>query len=427
MKVHSTHNNRETANPTPRRLIIVVTSILSLGLLASVLFTFITLSRLRTDYLSNRGHQIAFALDVQVRGPDRRHNPAFWQSVFETYYETYSASVAFLSLIDQNGNSLARAGRAPTGHSETPGTTDGDVYFFEEVLSPPRASLGNPNHSAAGWRIRIGLDTTDANFIQRMAFLQLIVSGMAIAALIVLSIYLIRMLNRFLAMKAREAEEAQLRSLGIMAASLAHEIRNPLGAMKGLTQLALEDLPSDHAAQPQLKTVVSEAERLEKLVTDLLDFARTKEPDISEFNLADILSGIKAMLDSRLEASQVALRLSIEPNPFPVKSDAAGLRQIFLNVLINAIDATPANGEVHLTAMQHADRKSVLIRIDDTGEGLGEGDPEELLQPFVTTKTRGTGLGLAISKQIVESLGGSLNLENLPQHGARCSIMLPMR
>jgi signal transduction histidine kinase len=96
-------------------------------------------------------------------------------------------------------------------------------------------------------------------------------------------------------------------------------------------------------------------------------------------------------------------------------------------MLINAMDATPANGVIALTAMRAEDPKSILIRIDDSGTGLGEKKPEELFQPFVTTKSRGTGLGLAVSKQIVESLGGSLNLKNLPHGGARCSIMLPMR
>ena len=260
-----------------------------------------------------------------------------------------------------------------------------------------------------------------------MAFLQLAISGLAVIALFVLSIYLIRMLNRFLELKVREGAEAQLKSLGIMAASLAHEIRNPLGAMKGLTQLAQEDLPPDHAAQTQLRTVVSEAERLEKLVTDLLDFARAKEPQISEFDLMDLLSNIKTMLQSRLDASKVALQFSMDPNPFNLRSDPAGLRQVLLNVLINAIDATPANGAVVLTATREEEHKSIVIRIDDSGTGLGQKNPDELFQPFVTTKVRGTGLGLAVSKQIVESLGGSLNLENLPQGGARCSIMLPMR
>ena len=420
-------NTHKTANLPPHRLIIIVICALCLGLLGSALFTFVTLSRLRTYYLSNRGHEIASAIEAQVRGPGRRNNPAFWQSILETNYETYSGSVAFLALIDQNGNSLASVGQLPVGSRESAGTTKGNIYFFEEMLPQPRNPRGEGRHATAGWRIRVGLNTADADFIRRMAFLQLIVSGLAIAALIVLSIYLIRMLNRFLELKAREAAEAQLKSLGIMAASLAHEIRNPLGAMKGLTQLAQEELPADHAAQTQLRTVVNEAERLEKLVTDLLDFARTKEPQISEFNLAELLSDIKTMLQSRLDASKAALQFSIDPNPFYLRSDPAGLRQVLLNVLINAIDATPANGVVALTAMHEKDHKSILIRIDDSGEGFGQKNPEELFQPFVTTKARGTGLGLAVSKQIVESLGGSLNLENLPQGGARCSIMIPMR
>jgi two-component system, NtrC family, sensor histidine kinase HydH len=395
-------------------------------LLGSALFTFTTLSRLRKDYLSNRGHVIASAIEAQVRGPGRRNNPAFWQSVLETNYATYAGSVAFLELTDQNGNHLAGAGKLPVPPLKTAGTAADGIYYFEEMLPHPRNPRGDGGHSAAGWRVYIGLYSADADFIRQMAFLQLIVAGLAMVVLVVLSLYLISMLNRFLELKAREATEVQLKALGIMAASLAHEIRNPLGAMKGLTQLAQEELPSDHIAQTQLRTVVSEAERLEKLVTDLLDFAHAKEPKISEFDLAELLADIKTMLESRMETSKAVLKLSVNPDPFKLRSDPAGLRQVLLNVLINAFDASPANGVVAMTAMHEKDRKSVLIRIDDSGEGFGLKNPEELLQPFVTTKARGTGLGLAVSKQIIESLGGSLNLENLPQGGARCSIVLPM-
>jgi signal transduction histidine kinase len=212
----------------------------------------------------------------------------------------------------------------------------------------------------------------------------------------------------------------------MMAASLAHEIRNPLGAIKGLTQLAQEDLPSDHTTQLQLRTVVGEAERLERLVTDLLDFSRAKEPQISQFELSELLSNLKSMLESRLQSSKVALHLPSNMDPMPLRSDPAGLRQILLNVLINAIDATPEGGAVQLTATRDERDKSIVIRVDDSGKGLGQVNPNELFQPFVTTKTRGTGLGLAISRQIAEELGGSLNLENLPGGGARCSITLPI-
>ena len=411
---------------TPRRLIVIVVCALCLGLLTSAIFTLATLSRLRASYLSQRGHEIASAIEAQVRGPGRRNNPAYWQSVLETNYETYSASAAFLALVDQDGGFLARVGRTITALPESAGTKASGIFYFEEALPPPRNLRGETGHTTTGWRIRVGLYSADADFIRRMAYIQLAVSGLAIVALIVLSIYLMRMLSRFMELKAREAAEVQLKALGTMAASLAHEIRNPLGAMKGLTQLAQEELPVNHSAQRQLRTVVNEAERLEKLVTNLLDFARKKEPQISEFNLAELLSDLKTMLQSQLEASGTSLALSLNANPLYVRSDPAGLRQILLNVLRNAIDASPANGVVGLTAVRKADDKLLIIQVDDTGAGLSQKTSDELFQPFVTTKVRGTGLGLAVSKQIVESLGGRLNLENLPQGGARCSIIIPM-
>jgi len=132
------------------------------------------------------------------------------------------------------------------------------------------------------------------------------------------------------------------------------------------------------------------------------------------------------MLEPRLESSRIELRLSTDRTPMNLRSDPAGLRQILLNVLINAIDATPEHGIVELTAQRDEEHTCVVIRVDDSGGGLGQTNPEELFQPFVTTKARGTGLGLAVSKQITESLGGTLTLENLPQAGARCSITLPI-
>ena len=175
-----------------------------------------------------------------------------------------------------------------------------------------------------------------------------------------------------------------------------------------------------------MRSVVSEAESLERLVTDLLDFSRAKEPQISQFELSELLSNLKSMLESRLQHSKVALHLPSDMGPVPLRSDPAGLRQILLNVLINAIDATPEGGAVQLTATREDRDKSIVICVDDSGKGLGQKNPNELFQPFVTTKTRGTGLGLAISRQIAEKLGGSLNLENLPGGGARCSITLPI-
>jgi signal transduction histidine kinase len=415
------------AGQASRRLIIAVVCVLCLGLLGSALYAFATLSRLRTLYLSNRGHEIATAIETRARGGGRRNNPVFWQSLFEESYSTYSNSAAFFALVDQSGSVLAGIGNLPPGPLENGASKDSDIYNFEEPLAPPRNPHSESNPGVAGWRIRIGLYSLDADFIRRQAFLQLAISGLAVITLLILSVYLMRMLNRFLELKAREGAEAQLKSIGMMAASLAHEIRNPLGAMKGLTQLAQEDLPPDDAVQARLHTVVREAERLERLVTDLLDFARPKEPQISEFDLTDLLSDVKIMLQPRLETSQVALQFPMNQEPLNIQSDPGGLRQVLLNTVINAVDASPAGGTVVLRIIQDAGNRVLTIQVDDAGPGLGKCDPEELFQPFVTTKARGTGLGLAISRQIVESLGGSLTLGNHARGGARCSVQLPLR
>ncbi len=411
--------------PIPRRLIVAVVCILCLCLFGSALFTYTTLSRLRTLYLSNRGHAIAGAIEAQARGPGKRNNPAFWQSVLETNFEAYSGSVAYLALVDQNGNSLAAKGDSSPGPLESAAMRNSEIYHFEEPLSRPRNQRGEQTHAVAGWRIRIGLYATDADFIRRLAFWQFVVSGIAIVALIALSTYLVRTLNRFLELKEREGAEAQLKSLGTMAAALAHEIRNPLGAMKGLTQLAQEEIPPEDAAQARLRTVVSEAERLEDLVANLLDFARPKDPQISEFDLQPLLADVQTMLQPKLAAASISLHMTRPPDALILRSDSNGLRQILLNVILNAVDASPAGGTVSLSVNHEAANKSIVIHVDDSGSGLGDRDPDELFQPFVTTKPRGTGLGLAVSRQIVERLGGSLRLSNITDGGARCTIRLP--
>jgi len=404
---------------------VVIVGILCLGLLGSALFTFFTLSRLRTLYLSNKGQVIAVAVETQARGPGRRNNPEFWQSLLEENYESYAESVAFLALVDQNGSLLAGKGDSSLGSLSKAIDSKG-IYHFDQTLVRPGNPRGDVSPMMAGWRLRVGLYTSDADFIRRLAFSQLAVSGLAIAGLVALSIYLLLMLNRFLEIKAREESEAQLKSLGIMAASLAHEIRNPLGAMKGLTQLAQEDLPPDNLVQERLGTVVSEAERLERLVADLLDFARPKDAQISEFDLMELLANVEAILQSRLEASNISLKLPATPGPLKIHSDPAGLRQVLLNVMINALEASPPGGVIAVQIARDERSSSAVIQIDDAGKGLEERDPEELFQPFITTKARGTGLGLAISRRILESLGGSIHLYDDPQGGARCTIQLPL-
>jgi signal transduction histidine kinase len=141
----------------------------------------------------------------------------------------------------------------------------------------------------------------------------------------------------------------------------------------------------------------------------------------------DLLLDIKAMLQSKMENTKVAIHFSIDTKPLRIQSDPHGLRQVLLNVLINAIDASPPGSEVVLRIIRGENNRSIIIQVDDSGQGLGEKESDDLFQPFITTKARGTGLGLAVSRQIVEGLQGNLTLENNPQGGARCSIRLPLQ
>jgi len=415
---------RNKAGFMPARWIVLSVGIICLSLLGSALFGYTTFLKMYTLYLSNRGNEIALAIDSQARGGGRRNNPEFWETLLEEKYKTYADVVAYLALIDRNGRVLAAAGEPLPGSNDRDDSPNGRIYNFEEMVGRARGPLGEEGTSIAGWRIRIGLYTADADFIRREAWILLAVSGAAIAALIIISLYLLRTLNRFLELKMRESSEAHLKSLGIMAASLAHEIRNPLGSMKGLTQLAQEELPRDHRMQAHLSTVVNEAERLERLVSDLLDFARPKQPQIEDFNLKNLIEDIGSMLEKRFASSNISFRRELEQGPETVRSDAGGVRQVLLNVLMNALNATPEGGTVSLKTLQPEEGNTVAIRVDDTGPGLGGRNAEDLFEPFVTTGTRGTGLGLTISRKIIEGLNGELALTDNPHGGMRCTIRL---
>ncbi len=409
----------------PNRFIAISVAVICLGLLGSAIFNFATLLRMHTLYLANRGNAITLSVESRARGGGRRSNPEFWQPLLEEKYAAYAEDVAFLALVDRNGSILASAGKPPFGPVGLREPGDGDVYVFEEALGRSRNARGEDASLVAGRSIRVGLYTSDADFIRRQAWILLAVSGAAIAALIVVSLCLMRMFSRFLELKMRESSEANLRSLGVMAASLAHEIRNPLGSMKGLTQLVQEGLPPDDRAQGHLRTVVGEAERLERLVSDLLDFARPKERQIGAFSLSGLLSDVRAMMEPRFAAAGVALQWGIDPGLETVRSDAGGIRQVLLNLLVNALEATPEGGTVDLRIAADGEDRSWTVRIDDTGRGLQGRDAEELFEPFVTTGPRGTGLGLTISRTIIEGLGGTLTLEERPEGGMRCTVRLP--
>jgi signal transduction histidine kinase len=389
-------------------------AIVCLAIAASAVYSYITLQQLRTDYLESRALDLVSALDSQTRGGGRggRSDPSVWQDALTNTFESHRETVTSIEIMHPSGDVIAGVGERRAD----------DILVDREMSTPRQARRGQGQGAASERHVRIAFNPSAVGFISRAANVNLAVAAIAILTLLALSTYSVRVLRRYVTLKEKEQDARHLAALGAMAATLAHEIRNPLGAMKGLTQVAQEQLPQDHESQGHMKTVVAEAERLERLVTDLLQFARPSEPELSEFDLLVAIEQAKEMLALELAARRVEIDLKGD-GPCIVRSDQDGIRQVLLNVLLNAVEASSQGGTVEVGVVRGpADRVSVIV--DDRGKGLEGRDAQELFEPFVTAKVRGSGLGLAVSRRVVERVGGEIFLADRPGGGARCTINL---
>ncbi|MBS2023778.1 MAG: response regulator [Deltaproteobacteria bacterium] len=233
--------------------------------------------------------------------------------------------------------------------------------------------------------------------------------------------------KRALARRAQVAEK--LAAVGTMTAGLSHEIRNPLnGAALQLTVLErrVRKLPAD--SQPgllePLLLVRDEIRRLEHLVQDFLQFARPVELRAGAVPLHEVAAAVTQLLGGDAERRQVTLSCAV-PETLPrVWGDGEKLRQVLMNLTLNAFEATPAGGQVRIQA--HAASTEVELTVDDSGPGIPAEVQEHLFEPFFTTKAAGSGLGLSIVHAIVAQHGGVIHCERGPLGGARFRVTLPL-
>jgi signal transduction histidine kinase len=232
----------------------------------------------------------------------------------------------------------------------------------------------------------------------------------------------------------REALRAeQLAAVGQMAAGIAHELRNPLMAMKILVQAAAEASPPV-LADRDLTVLEEEITRLERSTETFLDFARPPQLERRTFDLRTLISQILDLVSVRAQRQGVQLRCDV-PNDraLPIQADMGQIRQVLLNLLLNALDAVPHGGliwlEIEVSDSASHDgqsRPGLILRVCDTGPGLPREFGAKIFEPFVGTKPSGIGLGLSICKRIVESHGGEIRAANRPEGGAVFTVSLPL-
>lgn len=220
-------------------------------------------------------------------------------------------------------------------------------------------------------------------------------------------------------------------SMGQLAASVAHEISNPLAGVLTYLKLIRRRVESGRLDGPQLEstrqyllTMERETERCGNIVKNLLDFARSSEPDLREIDIHRVLDETLFLLNFKLIMSDVTVEKDYQDVPL-VLGDFGQLKQVFLNVIMNAIEAMKGDERIlKVRTHFHRESKTVLVEIQDTGEGISEKNIYRVFDPFFTTKPRGTGMGLAVVYGILEKHNADISIDSQPGKGTKVTVQL---
>lgn len=214
---------------------------------------------------------------------------------------------------------------------------------------------------------------------------------------------------------------------GLLAARLAHDIRNPMSAIKMQTELLLARLGpgSDRQGAAMLESIRRDLVQIESVVSDLLDLARPGDPKRESVKLLDVVDRALEHVAPHLAYHKIDVTTSIDPGLPPVRLDAPRFKRALLNVIHNAAEAMPAGGRLTLTAEPSADGSEIRLDVCDDGAGIDETILPRVFDPFVSSKRDGIGLGLVNTKSVVDSHGGRIEIGPLAAGGTRVSIWLP--
>ncbi len=234
---------------------------------------------------------------------------------------------------------------------------------------------------------------------------------------------------RFDLAQAQLLQSAKLAAVGELAASVAHEINNPLYAARNSLYLVEQDLPADAPQRTFLEIAQSELGRIARIITRMRDFYRPTRSELEPVNINDILVGTVELVRTHLRHGYVDIKEDFVPQLPPLEAHADQMRQVFLNLMLNACDAMPNGGTLHISTMlgqQNNHIPAIVVTIADTGIGIPPEHQPHLFEPFYTTKPQGTGLGLAISAHIIAQHGGQIQLASQVDVGTTFTITLPL-
>lgn len=396
-------------------LLIGAAPLMGVALLAAVGSTYRSVEAASETIIRGQLDVVQDALRFSLRDPTVPTD-----TTLEELLDTYAPDgLRYLAVVGRDGELVAQAGAAEQGGPPPAQLAHGEVaQVGERVRAVFTVGWGRRGVPAQvrGHRTRLvmELEPQAAISLKQEARFTLGVGAAAAVTLLVLAMILIRWFLRRHKLERALEHERRLASLGEMSAVLAHEIRNPLASLKGNAQLLARALAPARPTRRKADRVVEEATRLEKLVNDLLELARSEQLN---------RTACDPLTPARRAVEGVEGEVEVEDSGAPSSwvLDGERLRQVLANLVTNARQAS--NDLVQVRVYQ--ERQQLVYEVEDRGPGIPDADRQRIFEPFFTRRTRGTGLGLAVARRLVEMHGGTISVENVAQGGARFKIRLP--
>jgi signal transduction histidine kinase len=219
----------------------------------------------------------------------------------------------------------------------------------------------------------------------------------------------------------------KLSALGRMAAGIAHEINNPLAGILLFSTNLSKKVPPEGPLKEGLDIIVRETVRCKSIIQELLEFSRDREPRMVPTDVNDVIEKALTILENEFRLQHIELQKQLAADIEPIRLDSNQIEQVMVNILLNAVHATPAKGTIIVQSKMRPDANQVRVVISDTGCGIAPENLSKIFEPFFSTKEKGTGLGLAVSYGIVKNHGGHIRVDSQPGEGTRFTIDFPVR
>ncbi|EOW1330208.1 two-component system sensor histidine kinase ZraS [Klebsiella aerogenes] len=312
-----------------------------------------------------------------------------------------------------------------------------EIYRQFRPLNPARghhmgmmkrcnSALAQPNVPQV---IFIAFDSRELDAAQARGLRNMMIM-LAAAALVIVATILAQFWFRRYRLSRQQLQEAMARkekllALGHLAAGVAHEIRNPLSSIKGLAKYFAERTPPGGEAQELALVMAKEADRLNRVVSELLELVRPAHLNYQPVDINALIHHSLQLVSQDAQSRGIALQFTPRPELTSIKADPDRLNQVLLNLYLNAMQAIGRGGVIHVSASE-ADRQRVKIVVKDSGKGMSDEELQAIFTPYFTTKADGTGLGLAVVQNIIEQHGGTIRAESQPGAGAIFTLWLPV-